>query len=274
MVEEEEEERSAGVLSKSASAASAVEFVLHTTTPPAYLSYADRSADGPGTGGGLPRPPRGLLWQKSCLVRKNRHSATSPAIASKCDGMLGGDDLAVRESGSLHWSLKVNGMLCEDRCKNCLSVEKDPVTGALKATIRHCKDLMPLVSKGGGNSSGSSRPETPQMLPRTRIVAKTLPLAEVDRGLGPPFVTTVCEFSDGSSSDGVVTKEHEYINDIWPLQARAAYCASHRAECLYNPRAGQCRPRRMVSSMRENWLNAVWSFDAHHFGSIFCSNFC
>ena len=101
-----------------------------------------------------------------------------------------------------------------------------------------------------------------------------LELAEVDRGLGTPFVTTVCEFSDGSSSDGVVTKEHEYINDIWPLQARAAYCASHRAECLYNPRAGQCRPRRMVSSMRENWLNAVWSFDAHHFGSIFCSNFC
>ena len=83
--------------------------------------------------------------------------------------------------------------------------------------------------------------------PRTRIVAKTLPLAEVDRGLGPAVVTTECEFSRGSSSEGVVTKDREYINDLWPMQARAAYCASHRAECIFNPRAGQCRPRRMVS---------------------------
>ena len=45
------------------------------------------------------------------------------------------------------------------------------------------------------------------LVPLTRIVAKTLPLAEIDYGQGPPMVTSVCEFSDRSSSEDVVIKD-------------------------------------------------------------------
>ena len=219
------------------------DYILHTATPPSFLSYVDRSADGPRTA--EPRPARSLLWQKSCLVRKKRHSSTSPAVASKCDGMLGEDGMALRDSGSLHWSLKENGMLCEDRCKNCLTVDEDPETGKLAVKIVHCKNLMPLSD---ANANLSSIDSMKPLVPLTRIVAKTLPLAEIDYGQGPPMVTSVCEFSDRSSSEDVVIKDREYINDLWPMQARASYCASHRATCVFNPRSGQCRPRRRMEA--------------------------
>ena len=204
------------------------EFLLHTQS---YLSYVDRSADGPAKK--EPRPPHGMLWQKSCLIRKKLHSKESPVTAGKCDGMLGDNALKLGGAGSLHWSLKVNGMLCQDRCKNCITVENDTVSGRLVASIKHCKDIMPPTEN---MINGSFKPST-------RIIAKTLPLEEVDHGLGPSMVTTVCDFTTKSNwTRGTV---QEYVNDIWPLRRRAAYCESQKDSCIYNARAGHCHPRKM-----------------------------